>query len=283
MKIFLEAELAFRRLRKRIVRRLNNRQSFRRATLKRLDPDIIWMTRAFPDHILTFSPHEVIGKFIYREGGFQRDLTERVLALLRERGAVRGRVAIEVGANIGTQSVYLLLSGLFEHLVCVEPDERNLRLLKRNLSDNGLEDRTTIVASAVGDHDGEVGFHVDDINHGRGGLLRTDGTARTVRVPLNRLDTILSNLGIDPSDVGFVWMDIEGLEYEAFTTMHLLLSRRVPILFEYSPAIYGAEKTERMKSLLARHYDQCILMGADETALKVEDLPHRAGDVLLLP
>ena len=282
MKIFVGVEHAFHRLRSRVYARLNRNKRYRRETLRRLDPDILWMTRVFSDHMVTFSPHEVVGKSIYRDGGFQRGLTDRVVKILEDHGQIGGPTVLEIGANIGTQTIYLMLSGHFDRIICLEPDERNLRLLRRNLADNSLSDRATVLDVAAGDRDGEAVFHIDDINHGRGGLMPTDGTARTATVPLRRIDSLLSELRVNPSEIGFVWMDIEGAEYEALTAMEPLTTLGVPLLMEFSPSIMGAEKTDRMIEHLAARYARSIHFSQPDTIVPLSDLPRKDGDVLLL-
>ena len=112
--------------------------------------------------------------------------------------------------------------------------------------------------------------------------MPTDGTVRTVTVALRRVDSLLSELRVNPSEIGFVWMDIEGAEYEALTAMEPLTSLGIPILMEYSPSFMGPEKTDRMIEHLAARYARSIHFSQPDTIVPLSDLPRKDGDVLLL-
>jgi FkbM family methyltransferase len=46
---------------------------------------------------------------------------------------------LEIGGNIGTQTVYFALSGAYSRIVSIEPDPRNFPLLQLNIRQNHLE------------------------------------------------------------------------------------------------------------------------------------------------
>jgi FkbM family methyltransferase len=60
------------------------------------------------------------------------------------------RLVIDCGANVGYTSAYFLSRFPSCHVIAVEPDPENVRILRRNLSAYG--DRVTIVPSAVWSH-----------------------------------------------------------------------------------------------------------------------------------
>lgn len=285
MKFAQPVEQAIKRARTKLLDRAREYDFFRKLTLYMIGRDTVWMTRAFPDHMLTFSPHEVVGKSIYRRGHHQRDLAERVLEIIGELLGSAGKTLLEIGANIGTHSVYLMLGGRFERIVCVEPEPRNLALLRRNLLINGLVNKATVVECAAGDHDGDVELFVDDVNHGATSLLKTTGTTHSIRVPLRRVDHILSDHDVDPSDIGLVWMDIEGAEPAALRSMEPITARQVPLAMEFSPALYGPQGTADLIDFLAARYPRCVSFAEHrETWTTPQQIP-RTGifDIVLLP
>ncbi len=49
-----------------------------------------------------------------------------------------GGCLLEIGANIGTHTVYFAVTGRFGRIVSVEPDPRNLSFLRKNVALNGI-------------------------------------------------------------------------------------------------------------------------------------------------
>ena len=102
------------------------------------------------DHRLAFDPNDwVIGATIWRQGGWFRQETMRVFEAIP-----KGGVFVDVGANIGTQTLYALKFGGFDRAVCFEPEPKNLRSLRINLLINDLTDRVSIVEAAAGAKEG---------------------------------------------------------------------------------------------------------------------------------
>lgn len=72
-------------------------------------------------------------------GAYQRDEFDRVLALLVTAGRLPPKkVFLELGANIGTHTVYAMRSGHFARAVVFEPEPHNARLLVMNIDINAL-------------------------------------------------------------------------------------------------------------------------------------------------
>ncbi|MDX8460709.1 FkbM family methyltransferase [Mesorhizobium humile] len=280
MKIFVPVEEAIRRFRDGLFARLRSFDWFQTASLLALKDDIILVTKQFDDHILMFSPRETIGKDLFRKGHYQRDLANRVLDLV---GVPKGKVLLELGANIGTHTVYLMRSGKFDRAVSVEPDPRNLKLLKHNLSLNELSNAVTVFECAAGDNEGSIDLYFGDHNFGASSVIKPNGSSRSVRVPLRRVDDILAEAKVSPGDIGLVWMDIEGAESEALKSMAELVRLQVPILMEYGPWRYGPERTDEIAEYLASHYRRCIVFGGkSEREMDIRNVLDQR-DILLLP
>ncbi|WP_051333874.1 FkbM family methyltransferase [Mesorhizobium sp. WSM3224] len=280
MKIFVLVEEAIRHLRDGLFAKLRSFDWFQTFSLLALKDDVILVTRQFDDHTLTFSPRETIGRDLFRKGHYQRDLANRVLDFV---GVPTGRVLLELGANIGTHTVYLMRSGKFDRAVSVEPDPRNLKLLKHNLSLNELSSLVTVFECAAGDSEGSIDLYFGDDNFGASSVIKPNGHSRSIRVQLRRVDGILADAKVNLEDVGLVWMDIEGAEPEALKSMAELVRLRVPILMEYGPWRYGPVKTEELAEYLSSHYRRCIVFGGKtEKEMDIRDVLDQR-DILLLP
>ena len=279
-----------RRLRKwrnQLARRVLGTRYGREMLINAVSPKILSMTADCGDHVLTFSPHDYIGRKIYRKGHFERDHVDRLLAVLRQRALLgEDKVLLELGGNIGTQTLYFALSGAFRRIVTVEPDPRNFRLLRTNIDQNGLSDRIVAINSAAGESSGSLDFFLHRDNHGKSSAMRQSERDIEIKVPVLPATALLAEAAIAQEDIGLVWMDIEGYEPVAVRSMTPLLERRVPFYLEFSPIFYGPEGSRAFVDHLAGFYENCIVFLDDrQVDMKVTALPIEIDqfDVLLLP
>lgn len=279
-----------RRLRKwrnRMAKRLLATRIGREMLVNAVSPKILSMTADCGDHLMTFSPHDYIGRKIYRKGHFQRENVERLLSVLRQRGILQPeKVLLELGGNIGTQTVYFALSKAFRHIVTVEPDPRNFKLLRTNIDQNGLSERITALNTAAGESEGTLDFFMHRDNHGKSSAIRQSERDIEIKVPVKPVTAMLAETGVAPEDIGLIWMDIEGYEPVASRSMQPLLERRVPFYMEFSPVFYGQAGSQAFVDYLAGFYENCIVFYEDSQAeMKVTALPigQDQFDVLLLP
>ena len=279
-----------RRLRKwrnRIARRVLSTRIGREMLVNAVSPKILSMTADCGDHLMTFSPHDYIGRKIYRKGHFQRENVERLLSVLRQKNLLQQeKVLLELGGNIGTQTLYFALSKTFRHIVTVEPDPRNFKLLRTNIDQNGLGEQITAINTAAGESEGTLDFFMHRDNHGKSSALRQSERDIEIKVPVKPVTAMLADAGVAPEDIGLVWMDIEGYEPVAARSMRPLLQRRVPFYMEFSPVFYGPAGSQAFVDYLAGFYEDCIVFYEDsQIEMKVTALPigQDQFDVLLLP
>jgi FkbM family methyltransferase len=276
-----------RRMRNALASRFFNTRTGRRLLIENIGPRVVSMTVDAGDHLMTFSPSDYIGRKVFRKGHFEREHVDRLLAVLRERGLIKKHSSLlEIGGNIGTQTVYFALSHTYAHIVSIEPDPRNFPLLQTNIRQNHLEQTVTLVNCAAGEIRGQIDFFMNANNHGKSSALRRSANDRKISVPVMPVTEILSDLAIDPAAIGLVWMDIEGYEPVACRSMAPLMSRRVPLYLEFTPLFYGPDQTRDFITSLAGFYETCLVFFENEaTEMRVVDLPGGVDqyDVLFLP
>jgi|GEM_PF-646494 len=277
---------ALRKTRDRIATRLFDTRIGRDILISAISPRVKTMTLDCGDHVLSFSPADYIGRKVFRKGHFERDHVDRLLTVLREDGLLRkGTVLLELGGNIGTQTSYFALSGAYRHIVTVEPDPRNFRLLSLNIADNGMQDLVTAINCAAGDREGQLDFYLNHKNHGKSSALRQSASDEKISVPVRPVADILDDIGVAAADVGLIWMDIEGYEPVAIRSMQALMARKVPLHMEFTPAFYGREQTIAFVADLAGYYTECLAFFENRSVpMKVVDLPVEGEqfDVLFL-
>jgi len=272
----------FGRGRRQVRRRLLEPLLVRRPTLR----DTLMRALAARGHLVLCQLGDVrlfvdpgdraIGASLIWRGGHQRGEFDRAVALVAAAGRLPAdAVFVDVGANIGTHTIYALRTGKFARAIAFEPEPGNVRLLAMNLEVNGLTQRAVVVPKAAGAAAGQAVLHLHPRNNGAhaiGFAPSADGRDR-LEVPVVRLEDQLRELGVATRDVGLVWMDVEGYEPQALEGLGEVLASAVPIAFEFSPQRYDAATKERLVRTLAAHYRHMHrLGGAQQRAAPIDAL-----------
>jgi FkbM family methyltransferase len=256
--------------------------------IKTIGPRVRFMTVDCGDHLMTFSPEDYLGRSVFVKNHFDRDHVGRLMGKLAELGiSVHGKTLLEIGANIGTHTVYFGLTGAFARIVSVEPDPRNLDMLEENVVQNGFDDLVVRMPYAASETEGAIDFFLHPNNHGKSSPTPGHADDRRITVPALPVPKILERAGVDEADIGLIWMDIEGYEPVACRSMQSLFERRVPVHMEFTADFYGRENAAEFVALLARHYDHCFVFYNDDSQERraVTDIPldREQFDILLLP
>lgn len=216
----------------------------------------------FGDHALYVDPRDdKIALKLMAGRCWQRRELEAAIAALRAAGALRPNgIFIDVGANIGVQSIYALASGAFARAIAIEPEPHNFALLERNLRLNGLERRIEAVEAAASADAGHLQLVRHHKNHGahsaEGGFGKHG--MDILRVPAITLDGLLVRQGVAPEQVGLVKIDVEGHELAVLEGMDGLRRAGVPIIVELTVDRRDQQRLDRFKSLLAPCYSRVI-------------------------
>jgi FkbM family methyltransferase len=199
---------------------------------------------------------------------------------------IEGMRVLEIGANIGTETVSLLMRHGVKRVVAIEPDAENVRFLRANLALNGVQDRVAIYEMALSDADGTVvlersrdnwGDHRVRVGGAFGPDLHYEGLRTTTEVTARRLDSLVDVGEVDLDEIDLVWMDAQGHEGHILSGAERLLAARVPIVTEYWP--YGLARVgalERFHALVARHYRAVVDLREPTVALAAQDIAELA-------
>ncbi|HEY6000241.1 MAG TPA: FkbM family methyltransferase [bacterium] len=210
---------------------------------------------------------------------------------------------VDVGANIGFFTLAVARRADRGHVWSVEPDDRNVRLLRASLALNGLEGRVEVHHLAASDANGEVFFSTlgyDALIGSRftakdeAALLARSlaGAAPPTRVPARTVDLLVGDARVD-----VVKIDVEGHEPAVLAGMAGVLCRQRPLVFaEFAPGtirhISGTDPAEMLRQVVACDYALAIVeksgavtsLGADAGAVMArhDDRRHHL-DLLLTP
>jgi FkbM family methyltransferase len=228
--------------------------------LHRLNPDVRYLVLN-EDGALTFLhvSDSVITPWIIAKGHYQRDDFETAWAQCR-RLAPRpeGGIFVDVGANVGTTTLYALRTGGFSRAVCMEPAPDNLTLLRLNVSENGLSDVVSVIDAACSDREGTADLLITSGNQGDHRLARDQSAPDTHELVLEvatvPLDRALESVDARPDDVSMVWVDTQGHEPGVLAGASGLIAAGAPFVIEFWPDQYRQAGT--LDSLIALIQEQ---------------------------
>lgn len=152
--------------------------------------------------------------------------------------AVPGSLAIDVGANVGFQTMLMAEAvGGRGRVVAFEPEALNLRLLERVVRRKRFTN-VTIVEAALGAQQGTTPLYLNPDHPGDHRTWRARGLAGTQVVPvlLTTLDHYLEQSG-ENLPVSLVKIDVQGAELQVLQGMRKTLSAhdRCQIILEFDP------------------------------------------------
>lgn len=275
----------FERARNRLLDAVLATNAGRKAAMRaaaRMGNGLVY--RNLGDHALIVDSGELIGRVVLKDGHFARDLFTSALAHLEGNGLLRrGRAFVDVGANIGTHTIYADRSGAFSRSVALEPDPATFQLLAANIALNGIGARAAALNIGAGETTATLKLARVAENSGAATLRAAAGATASVDVPVRRLDDVLKEAGIGGGDIGLLWIDVEGYEPEVWRGMPVTLSALPPIVLEFSPSLYGAVATRGFIAAIFATYPSVQRIDAGGVAaVSADDLLGVPGQIDLL-
>ncbi|OQW46825.1 MAG: hypothetical protein A4S09_02650 [Proteobacteria bacterium SG_bin7] len=195
-----------------------------------------------------------VSKYILRHGSYDSDLCNLVKSKIRANS-----VCVDIGANIGFWTNFLVSSCRALQVFAVEPEPKNLFLLKRNIELNNNQDKVKILPYALGEKEGRLGLYLSKDNAGDHQLYQTAEVREKIDVEVFPLDTLLPEIKID-----FLKIDVQGYESYVFKGMKQLIeqSKNMAVLMEFWPAAIkraGGDPLEILSMFQAQDFTPYIV------------------------
>lgn len=218
--------------------------------------------RATDFRMYDLPPSDVIGGAIVLCGFYERDLTRELTRLGRNGGLL-----IDVGANMGYFSLVWAAQKASNKVIAVEASQRNIERLSKNVRDNGLEGRISIVGAAAGETAGRCEFDPGPPDQSGWGRIRHESTINSSEVDVVTLDSLCQGRRVDVLKI-----DVEGADtLVLYGCKDLLAQNRIGVIY-YEQNMHG------MKQLGVKRGDaEAYLRSMDYTVFPRGD---EKGDVV---
>jgi len=147
--------------------------------------------------------------------------------------SINKKMVIDIGANIG-DTMTLIKSVSNVDIVCVEPDNQFLNILKQNISENNFNN-VTIYPFAISSNQKNILIKKNDVES-TGFIIESDEG-----IPTKTFEELINELNIDFSDVGIVKIDTDGYDWDCLSSLYQYLDKNQLdldyIFYEHQTAI----------------------------------------------
>jgi len=206
-----------------------------------------------------------IGAALIERGSWQYDELNHYLEYVSGKAQGRKAYFFDIGANIGTQTVYAARSGLFSRVFAVEAMPSNFELLTSNVVLNDCASNTTCLNKALGAENGRQTFFFNPLNPG--GSRQQDGSIHSEEAVLDVVKTADFVRGLLESegepDVLVFWIDVEGMEEDVVMELRGLCDEfETYFCVEYNESSYKAEEGFSIRTFVESR-DEMYVLGQD--------------------
>lgn len=164
-----------------------------------------------------YAPSDLkIGITLNESGGWQREELKHYLEFITATAQGKKACFFDIGANIGTQTVYASKSRLFSQVFAIEAIPYIYELLTANVVLNECTNNTTCCNTALGAKYGQEKFLFNPLNPGHSKRDDGDINCREIILDVVKTADFVSERvnGEGKPDLLVFWIDVEGMEEE---------------------------------------------------------------------
>jgi FkbM family methyltransferase len=189
--------------------------------------NVNWLSLKYLKHLTSENvhSHQLMGHltFFYNGPEYLHGLREIFIENIYDQHLPENAFILDCGAHIGLSVIYLKSICPSAHIICFEPDTKNLELLRKNILSHQLQD-IEIRNEAVWNENTSLHF----IQEGNmGSKIGENLSSNTITVKASRLKDFLSK------KVDFLKLDIEGAEYKVLKDIAENLGNIDKMFIEY--------------------------------------------------
>lgn len=206
-----------------------------------------------------------VGAALIDRGEWQYDELDHYVSFVNSKARGRSAWFFDLGANIGTQTVYAARSGVFEKVCAVEAMPSTYELLCDNVILNRCSDIAECFRVALGSDPGRQTFMFNPLNPG--GSRKQDGSGDFEQIELEVVKTSdfiagLLRSGPEPEVLAF-WIDVEGMEWDVVSELRYVGDNcEVYFCIEYNRESYSKASSEALRGYVEAR-DELYLLTAE--------------------
>jgi len=162
------------------------------------------------------------------------------------------RTIVDIGANIGTFTLYAASRAPHARIISFEPEPSNAELLRENIRSNHCENRIHVESTALGSKEGIRTLFVSERGSGGHSFFRHTEKSHAITVPTTTLSAAFEKLQIYHCD--FLKVDCEGAEEEILRSLPSTILERIDfIALEEHCFAKNHPRDETLKEFLQGH------------------------------
>ena len=150
---------------------------------------------------------------------------QKVYVTLEDIAALPSPTVVDIGANIGSFSLFALARIPSGRVFAFEPEPKNFATLDANIRLNKMGDRCTVVNKGISGREETRTLYVTDVQSGTNSLFNQGKHVATAEIECITLADIFKQFRIERCD--FLKIDCEGAEYEILMHTPAPLFRRI--------------------------------------------------------
>ena len=165
---------------------------------------------------------KIIGLQLANCGHFEEYKISEVVSFIKKQFGARPYRFIDIGANIGTHIIYALKKSAFNEAIGFEPDPFNYSILKLNIENNHLLEKSKIHNLAISDSTGVSNLSLSSVNFGdhrikveneqKNGSSIDEAERELISVKTDTLNSFISSNNIQLDLNTLIWIDTQGHE-----------------------------------------------------------------------
>lgn len=234
-----------------------------------------YMVATVPEHKLRFKfkTEDSLGRLLYKNQIVEPETTR---CFLENVPLQDGDVVLDIGANIGWYALLLERnSPPSVRIYAFEPDPLNFGLLLANVQLNHAQKITAVPKALSDQRETKTLYLYPNKNRGRHSLIPlAKGNGETVEVTTTTLNDFVDEYAVDPAQIKFIKMDVEGYEYHVLRGASRLLETVPYVHTEFWPPYFrrGNIDQKGMVDLMLRYQYQPRII--DEQG-NLYDIPYK--------
>lgn len=151
---------------------------------------------------------------------------------------------VDIGACIGDYSIWMANEGM--KVTAIEPDPENYAMLRENIRLNMQFNKIKTFNIGLSDEEGILPFASNPSNRGASKVVDPNSQEESIKIPVEKWDSILAATEIKPKDQVLMKLDVEGMEERVIKGMMQFLKNRQNVILILEAKLSDVENLKNL-------------------------------------